>query len=96
MAMAVGYNVQKASDLMQALATKYAGLDQTIVSEYKKVSATLRENWVGEDEQHYEQYLANKFNYLYAQSGKLVEVAVQNIYATTQSWIEFQRENTNV
>lgn len=93
MAMAVGYNVQKASDLMQALATKYAGLDQIIVSEYKKVSATLRENWVGEDEQHYEQYLANKFNYLYAQSGKLVEVAVQNIYATTLSWIEFQREN---
>ena len=93
MAMAVGYNVQKAKELMDLIANKYNSLDQIIINEYNGIVTTLRENWVGDDEQSFEANLASKFNKLYVSAYDLVENCCKTIRSTATSWADFQRNN---
>ena len=94
MGLAIGYNVKKANELMDEISTAYTDLGNYINTEWADVSTTLREHWVGDDEQDFEKNFVERIQILYVDSYNLVKTSTQVIGDLAKSWHEFQKKNT--
>lgn len=93
MAFAIGYNVKQANELMDNIAEAYKNLGIYTNEQWKGVVDALQANWVGEDEQDFEQKLAQRICNLYINASKLAEGCVNTIAGLSQAWYDFQSRN---
>ena len=93
MAIAVGYNVNKANEVMEDVSKHYSKLGEIIQNGWDGVVNTLQTEWIGVDEQKSEDALATRICTLYVNSKELADSCVKTIAGLTNSWIEFQKQN---
>ena len=93
MAIGIGYNVDKANTLMAQIASAYDSLGKTIGDNWSTVSASLRDNWIGEDELYYEENVVDRINKMYQNAYNLANIAVGTIEAIATAWWDFQKKN---
>ena len=91
--MATGYNIDNINSLMNNIVDKYNSLDETISSEFNTLKDALRTNWVGEDEQDFEQVVRQKLNDLYKHAYSAVQYSVDCIAKAGNDWITNQYNN---
>ena len=94
MAFAIGYNVKQANELMDNIAEAYKNLGIYTREQWNGVVDALQANWVGEDEQDFEQKLADRICNLYLNASNLAEGCVNTIAGLAQAWYDFQSRNT--
>ena len=92
--MNIGYNIQKGEELRDKICYAYEALGLYAEEQWEPVKNTLRNNWVGEDEQDYEKKLIEKICKLYVDSYNIVNSATTTIKNLTNAWFEMQRNNT--
>ena len=93
MAIAVGYNVSKAKEVMDDVSKHYSKLGEIIQTGWDEVTNTLQTNWIGTDEQKSEDAIAKRICTLYVNTAELANSCVTTIAGLTNSWIEFQKTN---
>lgn len=89
----IGYNVSQTKTLMQNIEACYNSLGTTIQSEWETVQATLKSNWVGEDEQDFEDKLAKRISEMYTNTYNLCNNSLSTIFNLAKAWHEFQQKN---
>lgn len=94
MSMAIGYNINKAEEVVENIAAKYNDLGNYMGSEWPSVTKALHDNWVGDDEADFEKELANRINTLYRDARNLAVSCTETICNLGNAWIEFQSNNT--
>lgn len=94
MAMAIGYNINKAEEVVESIAAKYNALGNSIGDDWPSIIDSLHANWVGDDEADFEKKLAERINTLYSNSYTLAKSCVETICGLCNAWIEFQSKNT--
>ena len=94
MAFAIGYNVKQANELMDNIADAYKDLGIYTREQWNGVVDALQANWVGEDEQDFEQKLADRICNLYLNASNLAEGCINTIAGLSQAWYDFQSRNT--
>lgn len=92
--MHIGYNVNKAKELMENIAIAYKDMGIYTKEQWEGVYRTLQENWVGEDEQDFETRLAERICNLYINAYNLAQSSVDTIEGLVRAWYEFQSKNT--
>ena len=93
MALGIGYNINKAEELMSSIGDAYTSLGTTISAEWPAVSSSLRTNWVGEDELHYEEQVVKRINEMYQNAYVLANIAIGTIGGLAEGWWNFQKKN---
>jgi len=93
MALASGYNVSKANEIMKNISDHYSSLGGFIQEGWNNVTTTLQGNWIGEDEQAFEHDFATKIRDLYVKSATLATNSINTIAGLTQQWLNFQKSN---
>lgn len=94
MAIAIGYNVSEANKLMDDVAKAYKDLGKAIEDEWDPIVKTMRDEWIGEDQQDFEKKLAQRLCDLYNNSYALADGCCETIVGLTQAWYDFQQSNT--
>lgn len=94
MALEIGYNVKHAQDLVDDIAESYNKIKTYTKEGWHDLSETMRKEWVGEDEQDFEQEFINKICTIYEETAELVKSAVGTIGNLANNWINFQKTNT--
>lgn len=94
MALAVGYNVSKANELMQDINSAFKNLEGKIYANWPTVRNELQTEWVGEDEQDFETKFAQTICNMYVNAGNVAQYAVNIIENVITQWYEFQQKNT--
>lgn len=94
MALEIGYNVKKAEELMKSLEKSYKEIKVYTQDEWETLYKVMRDNWVGEDEQDFEQQFVRRICKLYVDAANLVKSAVETVGGLANVWIEFQNKNT--
>ena len=89
----IGYNLYRAYNTMEEIAAKYNALGNYVSEEWPIIRNVLRNNWVGPDEQGYEQSLVNKISACYRNASVLAQNAVSVIRDYALRWVESQRTN---
>ena len=90
----IGYNLAKAYNMMEEIANKYIALGNYISEEWPSIKNALRINWVGPDEQGYEEILVKKIVDCYGKATLLAQNAINRIQAYALDWVEKQKANT--
>lgn len=93
MATAVGYNIAKSKEVMEQIVNQYCDLIANMDDEFQGISATLQREWIGEDEQSFEQELAKRFDILQFEAYNLASNCVHTIGGLAQAWFNFQKMN---
>lgn len=91
---AVGYNVSKTNKLMEDIKKAYEDMKLYITDEWPTLLNVLHTEWVGEDEQDFEDKLAQKICNLYENAYNLAQNSITTVYGLANSWYEFQKNNT--
>ena len=94
MAIAIGYNVKQAEEVMKKVATAYKNLGIYTKEQWDPVVNVLQENWIGEDEQDFEKKFAERVCTLYSNAYNLAKGSVDTIASLVDAWYEFQANNT--
>ena len=94
MALAIGYNVSKANELMQDINTAFKNLEGKIYSNWPTLRTKLQTEWVGEDEQDFETKFAETICNMYVNAGNVAQYAINIIENVTNEWYKFQQGNT--
>ena len=89
----VGYNVNAARDMNDKIISEYKKVAEVIKEEWPAVQTELQANWVGPDEQSFENEFAKKICTLYVNCHNLADICSKNIAALCNSWINFQKSN---
>ena len=89
----IGYNVNKAKDLMQNIADNYKELGNSISGEWDEIVRVLQEQWIGEDEQNFEAKFADRLCNLYKNAYELAKGCCETISDLTLAWHDFQASN---
>ena len=92
--MNIGYNVNKAKDLMENIARAYENMGIYTKEQWEGVYRTLQTHWVGEDEQDFETKLAARICNLYLNAYNLAQSSIDTIIGLVNAWHEFQKKNT--
>lgn len=92
--MHIGYNVNKAKELMENIAKAYENMGIYTQQQWEGVYRTLQSNWVGEDEQDFEGKLADKICVLYTEAYNLAQNSITTIEGLVNAWYQFQQKNT--
>lgn len=92
--MHIGYNVTKAKELMENIATAYENMGIYTKDQWEGVYRTLQTNWVGEDEQDFEAKLAQRICDLYVNAYNLAQSSIDTIKGLVTAWYQFQQKNT--
>lgn len=90
----IAVNVSNGKKILSELKRSYNMFGSKIKSEWNVVVRTLQQEWVGVDEQDYEKELAKKLGGLYADSHDMIEMAMKNIVAAVNYWLDCQSKNT--
>ena len=93
MAGRTGYNVNQIKTLMDNIEECYNKLGTTVQSGWETVSSTLKQNWVGEDEQDFEGKLAERISNMYVNTYNLANNSLITIYDLAKAWYDFQKKN---
>ena len=94
MAIAIGYNVKEAETVMNAVGTAFKNLGIYTQDQWQGVVKALQDNWIGEDEQDFENKLASRICTLYENAYTLASGSIDTIANLTQAWYDFQANNT--
>ena len=89
----IGYNVGQAKQLMEDIAQNYKDLANTISGEWDTVVSTLQTEWIGEDEQNFEEKFAARICELYKNAHELAKGSCETIADLAESWQKFQASN---
>lgn len=89
----IGYNDEKAKELMNTIAKSYADLGDCMTDGWPAVSTTMNNNWIGMDERDYETKLAKRMCVLYNNAYMTVSELVKSIKGLADSWYTFQKNN---
>ena len=92
--MHIGYNVNKANELMENIARAYENMGIYTKDQWESVYKTLQTNWVGEDEQDFETKLAERICNLYVNAYNLAQSSIDTIDGLVTAWHQFQQKNT--
>lgn len=92
--MHIGYNVNKAKELMENIAKAYENMGIYTKDQWEGVYRTLQTNWVGEDEQDFETKLAERICNLYVNAYNLAQSSIDTIDGLVTAWHQFQQKNT--
>lgn len=92
--MHIGYNVNKAKELMENIAKAYEDMGVYTKDQWEGVYKALQTNWVGEDEQDFESKLAKRICDLYVNAYNLAQSSITTIEGLVNAWHEFQQKNT--
>ena len=92
--MNIGYNVNKAKELMENIARAYENMGIYTKEQWEGVYRTLQTHWVGEDEQDFETKLAARICNLYANAYNLAQSSIDTIVGLVNAWYQFQKRNT--
>lgn len=93
MAGRTGYNVNQIKTLMDNIEECYNKLGTTVQTGWETVSSTLKQNWVGEDEQDFEGKLAERISNMYVNTYNLANGSLSTIYELAKAWYDFQKKN---
>lgn len=92
--MHIGYNVNKANELMENIANAYENMGIYTQQQWEGVYKTLQSNWIGEDEQDFETKLAERICNLYVNAYNLAQSSIDTIDGLVTAWYQFQQKNT--
>lgn len=94
MAERTGYNIARIKELMTNIEQCYNNLGSTIQTGWENMSATLRREWVGEDEQDFETKLGERISSMFVNTYDLANNSLTTIYDLAKAWYDFQNKNT--
>ena len=90
---AIGYNVANAKKLADDVVDIHTQLKQTITSEWDALLSIMEREWVGEDEQNFEDIFSKRICTLYVNSYNLTKSCAEDILRLINSWSTFQHNN---
>ena len=94
MAIAIGYNVKKAEEVMASISSAFTNLGIYTAEQWESVVKSLQDNWIGEDEQDFEKKLADRICKLYDNAYQLANGSIDTIANLVDAWYQFQKNNT--
>lgn len=89
----IGYNIDKAGELIWNVKNRYKNLGSTIKDAWSPVQNKLHTEWVGPDELSFERVFAEKLCTSYVVANDFVKQVHDVIEAMINDWIEFQETN---
>ena len=92
--MNIGYNVKQAEEVMKEIKNAYNELGLYTSGEWSNLVDTIQAEWVGEDEQDFEQEFAKRLCKLYVNAYNVAQGAISTIAGLVDAWYEFQAKNT--
>ena len=91
--MELGYNVRKINELISNIGNNCKEIKNKMQSGWPEVQNVLQTEWVGSDEQSFEQKLAARVVELWQSIQKNCNIFMQNLQSTGDSWVKFQASN---
>lgn len=92
--MNIGYNIREAESVMKQIKDAYNELGLYTSGEWENLVGTIQANWVGEDEQDFENEFAKRLCKLYVNAYNVAQSAIGTIAGLVEAWYEFQAKNT--
>ena len=89
----IGYNVQKAQELMDQIAATYNKMASTIGGNWISLEAIMKKEWVGPDEVAMQNEIAGRLIQLHKDCHVTVKQVVKNICEIERGWRDFQGRN---
>ncbi len=91
---AIGYNPEQVNQLMESIQSNVTDIEEAMQGDWTNLVTTLEQKWVGDDEQDFEDKLAQKICGLYEAACNLATGLIETIKNTSDSWHDFQTQNT--
>ena len=88
-----GFNVQGVDEVLNNLKKSYDTLGEKMATPWPALQQAMQDNWVGPDEQSYEERFAKDVCNLYVACKEVIQTLINNITKLGQSWEEFQKNN---
>lgn len=88
-----GYNVNEINELMNTMNDAFLKVGEAMAEGWPEVVNVMQTQWVGIDEQNFEDKLAKRFVELYNNCQVVVETSFKNIVAFAQAWEDMQNNN---
>lgn len=89
----LGYNVSKIQELLEKMVNSRGEVKSAMQNGWNNMKGVLRTQWIGADEQSFENKLAQRLIELYDNVQDNTFIFVQNVGNLGKSWIEFQKNN---
>ena len=91
--MELGYNVRKINELISSIGSNCQEIKKSMQNGWPDVQNALQQEWIGPDEQSFEQKLAARVVELWQSIQKNCNIFMQNLQSTGESWVKFQATN---
>ena len=91
--MYLGYSPSNAVNLIKKIVAHYSAIGTTITDSWPTLRDSLRTEWIGGDQQSYENEFVKKICGLYVTSYELTKNCVNNIKVVLDNYIEVQKQN---
>ena len=88
-----GFNVHEVDEVLRSLKNSYDTLGDKMATPWPALQQAMQDNWVGPDEQSYEERFAKDVCNLYIACKDVIQTLITNIAKLGQSWEEFQKNN---
>ena len=88
-----GFNVHEIDEVLANLKRSYDTLGDKMATPWPALQQAMQDNWVGPDEQSYEERFAKDVCNLYVACRDVIQTLINNISKLGQSWEEFQKNN---
>lgn len=93
--MYIGYNIKKINEVMEGISTAYSESTKKVEEMYNQwFQPSLRQHWIGPDEQDFEKKFVDRLNELLTNSEILAKNAIDTMYSLGEAWCDFQDTNT--
>lgn len=93
--MYIGYNIKKINEVMEGISTAYSDSTKKVKEMYDTwFQPSLRQHWIGPDEQNFEKKFVDRLNELLTNSETLAKNAIDTVYSLGEAWADFQDKNT--
>lgn len=89
----VGYSIEEGKKLQHSIDDAFNSVKEKISSPWSELQATLRAEWVGEDEFSYEKEFVKKINSLYGSAKWVSDACIATIQTLLEGWAKFQDSN---
>ena len=92
--MYIGYNVNKINAVMDDVSSACVSFSSKVGSSFEAVKSVMRREWVGPDQQDFEEELIKRLNKLLENTKALANNTSDNLYNLGVAWADFQDKNT--
>ena len=92
--MYIGYNVNKINEVMQDVNAACVSFSSKVGNSFESVKSSMRREWIGPDQQDFEEELIKRLNKLLENTKALAINTNQNLYNLGVAWADFQDRNT--